>query len=116
MIAKLNESNKLVEMYKKLTEHSLEKLKMFECLDLDAKLILFNKLVNDLKYENESLKMHAKCLIVKPNDKKEENLCYNLFVKLNFVPIMSSISKDKFVYIPPHKRNHKLKRKTKTFV
>ena len=76
MIAKLNESNKLVEMYNKLIEHSLEKIKKFECLDLDEKLILFNKLVDDLKYENESLKMHAKCLIIKPNDKKEENHCY----------------------------------------
>ena len=44
LIAKLNESNKLVEKYKKLAEHSLEKLKEFECLnmDLDAKLVLFN--------------------------------------------------------------------------
>ena len=65
LIAKLNESNKLVEKYKKLTENSLEKLKEFECLnmDLDAKLILSNKLVDELKCENESLKMHAKCLI-----------------------------------------------------
>ena len=84
MIAKLNESNKLVEMCNKLTEHSPEKLKKFECLDLDAKLILFNKLVDNLKYENESLKMHTKCLIVKPNDKKEENLCYNLFCETQF--------------------------------
>ena len=98
-------------MYKKLAKHSLEKLKEFESLDLDAKLILFNKLVDDLKYENESLKMHAKCLIVKPNDKKEENLCCNLVVKPDFVPIMSFISKDKSVYIPTHKRNHKVERK-----
>ena len=42
LIAKLNESNKLIEKYKKLNEHSLEKLKEFECLnmDLDAKLVL----------------------------------------------------------------------------
>ena len=41
-----------------------EKLKEFECLnmDLDAKLILSNKLVDELKCENESLEMHAKCL------------------------------------------------------
>ena len=67
LIAKLNESNKLVEKYKKLGENSLEKLKEFECLnmDLDAKLVLSNKLVDELKCENESLKMHAKCLIVK---------------------------------------------------
>ena len=48
LIAKLNESNKLVENYKKLAKDSLEKLKEFECLnmDLDAKLFLFNKLVD----------------------------------------------------------------------
>ena len=62
LIAKLNESNKLVEKYKKLVEISLEKLKEFECLNmnLDAKLVLSNKLVDDLKSKNESLKMHAK--------------------------------------------------------
>ena len=65
LIAKLSESNKLIEKYKKFAEHSLEKLKEFECLnvDLDAKLVLSNKLVDNLKCENESLKMHAKCLI-----------------------------------------------------
>ena len=31
LIAKLNESNKLVEKYKKLVENSLEKMKEFEC-------------------------------------------------------------------------------------
>ena len=72
MITKLNESNKLVEKYKKIAEHSLEKLKEFECLniDLDAKLVLSNKLVDGLKWENESLKMHAKCLIAEPIAKK----------------------------------------------
>ena len=35
LIAKLNESNKLVERYKKLVENSLEKLKEFECLNMD---------------------------------------------------------------------------------
>ena len=50
LIAKLNESNKLVEKYKKLAKNSLEKLKEFECLnmDLDAKLVLFNKLVDEI--------------------------------------------------------------------
>ena len=38
-------------------------------MDLDAKL------VDDLKCENESLKMHAKCSIAEPIAKKEENLC-----------------------------------------
>ena len=54
LIAKLNESNKLVEKYKKLAEISLEKLKKFECLniDLDAKLVLSNKLIDDRKCEN----------------------------------------------------------------
>ena len=68
LIAKLNESNKLVKKYKKFAQNSLEKLKEFECLnmDLDAKLVLSIKLVNDLKCENESLKMHAKCLIAEP--------------------------------------------------
>ena len=53
LIAKLNESNKLVEKYKKFAKNSLEKLKEFECfnMDLDAKLILSNKLVDDLKCE-----------------------------------------------------------------
>ena len=39
---------------KKLAEDSPEKLKEFECLniDLDAKLILSNKLVDELKCEN----------------------------------------------------------------
>ena len=54
LIVKLNESNKLVEKYKKLVENSCEKLKEFECLnmDLNAKLVLSNKLVDDLKCEN----------------------------------------------------------------
>ena len=61
LIAKLNESIKLVEKYKKLAENSFEKLKEFECLnmDLDAKLVLSNKLVDELKCENESLNMQA---------------------------------------------------------
>ena len=46
LIAKLNESNKLAEKYKKFAENSLEKLKEFEYLnmDLDAKFVLSNKL------------------------------------------------------------------------
>ena len=114
LIAKLNESNKLVEKYKKLAKISLEKLKEFKCLnmDLDAKLVLSNKLVDDLKCENESLKMHAKCLIFEPVAKKEDNICFNHVVVLNFVPNVSSTSKDKSVYISPHKRNQKVERKT----
>ena len=68
-------------------------------VDLEAKL------VDDLKCENESLKMHAKCLIIKPIATKEENLCCNHVVLPDFVPIVSFTSKDKSVYIPPHKRN-----------
>ena len=109
LIAKLNESNKLVEKYRNLAENSLEKLKEFECLnmDLDAKLVLSNKLVNDLKFENESLKMHAKCLIAKPIAKTKENICCNHVVVPNCVSIVCSTSKDKSVYIPSHKRNQK---------
>ena len=111
LIAKLNDSNKLVEKYKKLAEH--EKLREFECLknDLDAKFVLSNKLIDDLKCENESLKMHAKYLIVKPIAKVENAFCCNPVVKPDFVPIVNSTSKDKSVYIAPHKRNHKVERK-----
>ena len=113
LIAKLNESNKLVEKYKKLDEHSLEKLNEFECLnmDLDAKHVLSNKLVDDLKCENESLKIQAKCLIAEPTAKKEENLCCNHVMLFDFVLSVSCTSKDKSVYIPSHKRNQKVERK-----
>ena len=114
LIAKFNESNKLVEKYKKLSENSLEKLREFEWLnmDLDAKLVLSYKLIDELKCENESLKMHVKCLIAKPITKNDENICCNHVVVPDFVPIVCSISKDKSVYIPPHKRNQKMQRKT----
>ena len=113
LITKLNESNKLVEKYKNLAKNSLEKLKEFECLnmDLDTKLVLSNKLIDDLKCENESLKMHAKCLIAESIAKTEENICCNHVVVSNFMPIVCSTSKDKSVYIPPHKRNQKVERK-----
>ena len=112
LIAKLNEANKLVKKYKKPTKQSLEKLKEFECLnmDLDAKLVLSNKLVNDLKSKNETLKMHTKCLIAEPIAKNDENICCNHVVVPNFMLIVCSTSKDKSVYIPPHKRNQKVKR------
>ena len=113
LISKLNESNKLVEKYKKLAENSLENLKEFECLnvDLDAKLVFSNKFVDELKCENESLKMHAKCLIAEPIAKKDENICCNHVMVLNCLSIVCSTSKDKSVYIPPHKRNQKVERK-----
>ena len=113
LIAKLNESNKLVEKYKNLAENSLEKLKEFECLnmDVDAKLVLSNKLVDDHKCETESLKMHVKCLLAEPIVKIDENICCNHVVVSDFVLIVCSTSKDKSVYIPPHKRNQKVERK-----
>ncbi|KAK9997007.1 hypothetical protein SO802_021693 [Lithocarpus litseifolius] len=88
LIAKFNEFNKLVKKYKKVDEIFFEKIKEFECLnmDLDAKIVLSNKLVDDLKCENEPLKMHATCLIAKPIAKKEENICCNHVVVPNFVP------------------------------
>ena len=99
LIAKLNESNKLVKKYKKLAEESLEKLKEFECLnmDLDVKLVLSNKLVDESKCENESLKMLAKCLIAEPIDKRDDNICRNHVVVPDFVPIVCSTSKEKSV-------------------
>ena len=103
----------MIEKYKKLAENSLEKLKEFECLnmDLDTKLVLSNKLVDELKCENESLKMHAKCLIAEPIAKNGENICCNHVVVPDFVPIVCSTSKDKSMYIPSHKRNQKVERK-----
>ena len=96
-----------------IAENSCEKLKEFECLnmDLDVKLVLYNKLVDELKCENESFKMHAKCLIAEPTAKKEENLCCNHVMLFDFVLSMSCTSKDKSVYIPSHKRNQKVERK-----
>ena len=112
LIAKLNESNKLIEKYKKLTENSLEKLKEFERLnmDLDTKLVFSNKLIDELKCENESLKMHAKCLIAKPITKNDENICCNHVVVLDFASILCSTLKEKSVYIHSHKRNQKVKK------
>ena len=71
-----------------------------------------NKLVDNLKCENESLKIHAKCLIAEPIAKNEDNICCNHVVVLDFMPNVSSTSKDKSVYIPLHKRNQKVERKT----
>ena len=75
-------------------------MKEFEYLnmDLDAKLFLSIKLADELKCENDSLKMHAKCLITELIVKKDENICFNHVVVPDFVPIVSSTSKDKSVY------------------
>ena len=81
-------------------------------MDLDAKLVLSNKLVDELKCENESLNMHAKCLIAEPTAKKDDNICCNHVVVSDFVPSVCSTLKDKSVYIPSHKRNQKVERKT----
>ena len=80
-------------------------------MDLNAKLVLSNKLVDELKCENESLKMHAKCLIAESISEKDENICCNHVVVPNFVPIVCSTSNDKLVYIHPHKRSQKVERK-----
>ena len=83
---------------------------MFD-MNLDAKLVLSKKLIDELKCENESLKMHAKCLITEPIAKKDDNICCNHVVVFDFVPIVCSTSKDKLVYVLPHKRNQKVERK-----
>ena len=51
------------------------------------------------------------CLIAEPIVKKDENICCNHVVVLDFVPIVCSTSNDKSVYLPPHKRNQKVERK-----
>ena len=86
-------------MFEKLKE--FEKVKEFE----------IKEFVDELKCENKSLKMHAKCLIAESITKKDENTCCNHVVVLDFMPIMCSTSKEKLVYIPPHKRNQKVERK-----
>ena len=55
-------------------------------------------------------KMHAKCLIAESITKKDEIICCNHVVVLDFMPNVSSTSKDKSVYIPPHKRNQKVEK------
>ena len=70
-----------------------------------------NKLVDELKCENESLKMHAKYLITEPVAKKEDNICCNHVMVPDFVSFVCFTSKDKSVYISPHKRNQKVERK-----
>ena len=55
--------------------------------------------------------MQAKCLIAEPIDKKDENIYRNHVMVLDFVPIVCSTSKEKLVYVLPHKRNQKVERK-----
>ena len=78
---------------------------------MDVKLVLSNKLVDELKCENKSLKIHAKCLITESSVKNDENICCNHVVVPDCVPILCSTSKEKLVYIPPHKRNQNMERK-----
>ena len=80
-------------------------------MDLDAKFVLSNKLVDELKCENESLKMYAKCLIAELISKNDENIYCNHVVVPDFVPTVCFTSKEKSVYIPPHKKNQKVERK-----
>ena len=61
--------------------------------------------------KNKSFKMHDKCLIVEPIANKDENIFCNHVVVLDFVPIVCSTSKEKSMYIPPHKINQKVERK-----
>ena len=57
------------------------------------------------------LRCIAKCLIAEPIVKNDENICCNHVVVPDFVPIVYSISKDKSVYIHPHRRNQKAESK-----
>ena len=57
------------------------------------------------------LKCITKCLIAEPIVKNDKNICCNHVVVPDFVPIVCSISKDKSVYIPPHRRNQKVESK-----
>ena len=57
------------------------------------------------------MKMFVKCLIAKHVAKTEENIRCNHVVVPVYVLIVCSTSKDKSVYIPPHKRNQKVERK-----
>ena len=66
-------------------------------MDLDVKLVLSNKLVDDFKVENKSLKMYTNCLIAEHVTKMEENICCNHVVVPDFVPIVCSTSDRKSV-------------------
>ena len=50
-------------------------------------------------------------MIAEPIVKNNENICCNHVVVLDFVSSVCSTLKDKSVYISPHKRNQKVKRK-----
>ena len=50
-------------------------------------------------------------MIAEPIDKNDDNICCNYVVVLDLVPIVYSTSKDKSLYVPPHKRNQKVEKK-----
>ena len=109
--AKLEESNKLVEKYKKFAGKSLEKLNEIEHVkeELGLNLEKTNKLVDEIKTENQSLKVKVKGLeedLVKSKDKLEKFSSAKLVLEPEFesVPIEP---KDHKVHVPPLKRNHK---------
>ena len=81
-------------------------MKEFECLnmDLDAKPVLSNKLVDELKCEKIFLKMHAKCLIAEPIDKYNFYMIFIiiLFIKIFSFPLFLLILFDFYLYLSIH--------------
>jgi len=108
--AKLKESNKLVEKYKDIVEKSLEKLNESEHVkeDLGVNLEDTNKFVDEIKIENQSLKVKVKGLeedLVESKAKLENvsNPKHVVEPEYESTPIKL---KDVKVYVPPFKRNH----------
>ena len=65
--------------------------------------------MDEVKNENQSLKVHVKCLkekLSESNDKLKKVSCTKLDVKPNCVLNVPSNSKSKSFYIPRFKRNH----------
>ena len=48
--------------------------------------------------------VNTECLIAKPIDKRDDNICCNHVVVPDLVPIVYSTSKDKSVYVPSQKK------------
>ena len=73
-------------------------------MDLDAKLVLSNKLVDELKCEKIFLKMHAKCLIPEPIDKCNFYMIFIilLFIKIVSFPLFLLILFDFYLYLSIH--------------
>jgi len=109
--AKLEESNKLVEKYKKIVGKSLEKLNEIEHVkeDLGVNLEKTNKLVDEIKTENQSLKVKVKGLeedLVESKDKLEKFSSAMPVLEPEFESAPIELKDDK-VHVPPLKRNHK---------